>query len=125
MIAHLIPYAATASSAYPFDFLNKMAKTKIIKGPKFLHVMCPCPTGWGFPSHLTVEIGKLAVETGLWYLAEYEKGRVKMNLVPKAFKPVAEYLKKQRRFSHLTAEQIKIIQENRDKEWQMIRGKWL
>ncbi len=125
MIAHRIPYAATASSAYPFDFMNKMAKTKIIKGPKFIHVMCPCPTGWGFPSHLTVEIGKLAVETGLWYLAEYENGKVKMNLVPKSFKPIEEYLKKQRRFRHLNAEQIKLIQEHRDREWQTIRERWL
>ncbi|MGQ9695816.1 MAG: thiamine pyrophosphate-dependent enzyme [Thermodesulfobacteriota bacterium] len=125
MIAHRIPYAATASSAYPFDFMNKMAKTKIIKGPKFIHVMCPCPTGWGFPSHLTVEIGKLAVETGLWYLGEYENGKVKMNLVPKNFKPVEEYLKKQRRFRHLTEGQIKLIQEHRDKEWQTIRERWL
>jgi len=50
--------------------------------------MCPCPTGWGFASDLTVEIGKLAVETGLWYLAEYENGKVKMNVVPKTLKPV-------------------------------------
>jgi len=72
-----------------------------------------------------VAIGKLAVETGLWYLAEYENGKVKMNLVPKTFKPVEEYLKKQRRFRHLTEEQIKLIQEHRDQEWQMIRQRWL
>jgi pyruvate ferredoxin oxidoreductase beta subunit len=65
MIAHRIPYAATASSAYPFDFMNKVEKAKNLKGPKFIHVMCPCPTGWGFASDLTVEIGKLAVETSL------------------------------------------------------------
>jgi len=90
MIAHRIPYAATASSAYPYDFMNKVEKLKGIKGPRFVHIMCPCPTGWGFASDLTVAIGKLAVETGLWYLAEYENGKVKMSQVPKTLKPVEE-----------------------------------
>jgi len=125
MIAHRIPYAATASSAYPYDFMNKVEKLKSIKGPKFIHIMCPCPTGWGFASDLTVAIGKLAVETGLWYLAEYENGKVKMSQVPKAFKPVEEYLKVQRRFRHLTPETIQMIREHRDREWQLIREKWL
>ena len=72
-----------------------------------------------------MEIGKLAVETGLWYLAEYENGKVKMNVVPKTLKPVEEYLKTQRRFRHLTEENIQLIQENRDREWKMIQEKWL
>jgi pyruvate ferredoxin oxidoreductase beta subunit len=85
----------------------------------------PVPTGWGFASDLTVEIGKLAVETGMWYLAEYENGKVKMNVVPKNLKPVEDYLKKQRRFRHLTEENIHLIQEHRDSEWKLIREKWL
>jgi pyruvate ferredoxin oxidoreductase beta subunit len=72
-----------------------------------------------------VEIGKLAVETGLWYLAEYENGKVKMNVVPKTLKPVEEYLKTQRRFRHLTADNIQLIQEHRDREWELIRERWL
>jgi pyruvate ferredoxin oxidoreductase beta subunit len=87
--------------------------------------MCPCPTGWGFASDLTVEIGKLAVETGMWYLAEYENGKVKMNVVPKNLKPVEDYLKKQRRFRHLAEENIQLIQEHRDSEWKLIQEKWL
>jgi pyruvate ferredoxin oxidoreductase beta subunit len=125
MMAHRIPYAATASSAYPFDFMNKVGKARRTRGPKFIHIMCPCPTGWGFASDLTVEIGKLAVATGLWYLAEYEKGKVKVNLVPKTLKPVEEYLMTQRRFRHLTGENIKQIQEHRDSEWKLIRERWL
>ncbi|MCX5917637.1 MAG: pyruvate synthase subunit beta, partial [Deltaproteobacteria bacterium] len=74
---------------------------------------------------LTVEIGKLAVETGMWYLAEYENGKVKMNVVPKTLKPLEEYLKTQRRFRHLTAENIQLIQEHRDREWELIRERWL
>jgi pyruvate ferredoxin oxidoreductase beta subunit len=72
-----------------------------------------------------VEIGKLAVETGMWYLAEYENGKVKMNVVPKTLKPLEEYLKTQRRFRHLTADNIQLIQEHRDREWELIRERWL
>jgi pyruvate ferredoxin oxidoreductase beta subunit len=125
MIAHRIPYAATASSAYPYDFMNKVEKAKNIQGPKYIHIMCPCPTGWGFASDLTVEIGKLAVETGMWYLAEYENGKVKMSHVPKNLKPIEEYLSRQRRFRHLNAETMKLIQEVRDREWALIKEKWL
>lgn len=72
-----------------------------------------------------MEIGKLAVETGKWYLAEYENGKAKMNVVRKNLKPVEDYLKRQRRFRHLTAENIQLIQEHRDSEWGSIREKWL
>ena len=91
-MAHRIPYCATASVAYPNDLLNKIAKAKEIKGPKVLHVQAPCPNGCGHGSEKKVEIGKLAVQTGLWYLAEYENGKVTLNYKPKEFKPVKSTL---------------------------------
>ncbi len=125
MIAHRIPYCATASIAYPQDFLNKIEKAKNTDGPSFLHVMAPCPTGWGFPSDETVEIGRLAVETGLWYLAEYEGGKVTVNMVPKTFKPVCDYLSRQKRFKHLTGEIVEEIEQQRNSDWDEIKKKWL
>lgn len=125
MIAHRIPYAATASSSYPTDFMNKVEKARNTKGPAYIHVMAPCPTGWGFASGRTVEIGKMMIECGLWYLAEYEKEKVKMNLVPKTLKPVREYLVSQKRFRHLKEEDIKAIEAYRDKEWELIKRNWL
>ena len=124
MIAHRIPYCATASAAYPNDLLNKVAKAKGTAGPAFLHVHTPCPTGWGFASDRTMEIGRLAVATGLWFLAEYEDNRVKMNFVPANFKPVEDYLKVQKRFSHLTPEHWRIIERQRDQEWAAMKQKW-
>ena len=124
MIAHRIPYAATASVAYPNDMVTKFEKAKNIKGPAFLQIMSPCPTGWGFPSAKTIEIGKLAVECGLWYLAEYEDGKVTVNKAAADPKPVREYLKAQKRFSHLTEEEIAMIEANRDRELGYIR-KWM
>jgi len=124
MIAHRIPYCATASAAYPADLLNKIEKAKNTDGPSFVHVQAPCPTGWGFASDRTMEIGRLAVETGLWYLAEYENGKVKMNTAPKEFKPVKEYLGRQKRFKHLDDSHFAVIEQNRDEEWAAMRQKW-
>lgn len=121
MVAHRIPYCATASAAYPNDLVTKVEKARDIKGPAFLHVMAPCPTGWGFASDLTVEIGRLAVETGMWSLLEYENGKIKVNKYAENPKDVKEYLMAQRRFRHLNDEQIVMITAQRDKELEKIR----
>ena len=121
MAAHRIPYVATASVAYPKDFMEKVEKAKGIKGCKVIHVMAPCPTGWGYDPAVTVEIGKLAVELGLWYLAECEDGEMKLNFMPKEFKSVESYLKKQKRFKHLNDDDIKEINEIRDTEWARLK----
>ena len=70
--AHRIPYAATASVGYLNDFIKKVERARDIKGTRFIHVMAPCPVGWGFPSADMVDVAKEIVDTGLWYLAEYE-----------------------------------------------------
>lgn len=69
--AHGIPYAATASIGYLPDFMDKVAKAASIKGTKYIHVIAPCPTGWGCSVDETVDIAKEIVDCGLWYLAEY------------------------------------------------------
>jgi pyruvate ferredoxin oxidoreductase beta subunit len=117
MMAHRIPYCATASPAYMADFLRKVEKAKNTNGPSFLHVLAPCPTGWGFASDQTLEIGRLAVQTGLWFLAEYENGKAKLNVVPREFKPVQDYLGRQKRFKHLTQLEWAIVEKERDREW--------
>lgn len=124
MIAHRIPYAATASASYPQDLLQKVEKAKNTDGPAFLHVQAPCPTGWGFAPDRTMEIGRLAVETGLWFLAEYEKGKVRLNQVPAKFTGVGEYLSCQKRFSHLRPEHWEAIEEQRDREWAEMKRKY-
>ena len=70
--AHRIPYAATASVGYLNDFIKKVERARDIKGTRFIHVMAPCPVGWGFPSADMVDVAREIVDTGLWYLAEYE-----------------------------------------------------
>lgn len=120
MAAHRIPYVATASIAYPKDLLNKVIKAKSYHGCRVLHIMAPCPTGWGYEPSRTVELGKMAVNNGLWYLAEYDNGEYRLNMRPKKFEAVDKYLKAQRRFRHLTPEDIEEITVNRDKEWERL-----
>lgn len=118
--AHDIPYAATASVGYISDFIRKVQKASQIKGTKYIHVIAPCPTGWGVAPDETVEIAKEVVDSGLWYLAEYENGKFKLNHKPKEFTSIEAYLKKQGRFRHLTDEDIQIITASRDKKWEYI-----
>ena len=108
--AHHIPYVATASISYVNDLREKVKKA-LEKQPSYLHLHVPCPIGWGFDSSKTVEIGRLAVETGAWMLYEIEDGVVKNVFKPGKIKPVAEYLKAQKRFKHLKEEDIKKIQD--------------
>ncbi len=114
-VAHRVPYVATASVAYPHDIQAKVKRAMKVKGPKYLQIHVPCPLGWGLDPKLTVEIAKLAVETGLYPLFETENGQVvRVKNVLKR-KPVEEYLRPQTRYRHLFrmeggAEQIRQIQ---------------
>jgi pyruvate ferredoxin oxidoreductase beta subunit len=120
MAAHGIPYAATACISFPDDFLAKARKAASIKGPTYLHVLCPCPTGWRFDSSKTVEIGRLAVLTGMWMLYEIENGKKRLTFKPEKRLPVSEYIKTQGRFRHLTEVEVAEIQKFVDEsceEW--------
>jgi pyruvate ferredoxin oxidoreductase beta subunit len=109
--AHNIPYVATACPSYRFDLMKKVRKGAEIKGPTYVHILSPCPTGWRYGSNLTIEIGQLAVQTGIFPLYEIENGRYRLNADPPKLKPIGEYLKLQGRYRHLTGEQVQIIQE--------------
>jgi len=123
MAAHRVPYAATASVAFPEDFLNKMRKAREIKGLRFIHILSSCPPGWKFPSELSVKISRLAVDTKVFPLYEVENGRkYTITVTPKGL-PVTDYLKMQGRFSHLTAKTIQAIQANVDEEWEVLIAK--
>jgi pyruvate ferredoxin oxidoreductase beta subunit len=127
MAAHKIPYVATACPSYPVDFVNKLRKAKEIKGTKYIHVLAPCPTGWRYDTSKTVEIGRLAVQTGIWALYEIEYGKFRLNppsdrLIDKSKrKPVKEYLAMQDRFRHLTEADVEKIQQWVDEDWEYYR----
>ncbi len=122
--AHDIPYAATASIGYMQDFINKIEKASKIQGTKFIHLIAPCPTGWGIKVNETVDVAREIVDTGLFYLAEYENGKFSLTHKPTEFTDVRSYLLKQARFKHLTDEDIEIIVQGRDKKWEKILREW-
>jgi len=109
--AHNIPYVATACPSYRFDLMKKVRKGAAVKGPAYVHILAPCPTGWRYGTDLTIKIGELAVQTGIFPLYEMENGRYTLNADPPRLKPVAEYLKLQGRYRHLGEEDIEKIQK--------------
>ncbi len=111
------PYVATASVAYPKDIQAKVKKALSIKGPKFLLIHAPCTIGWKFLPQKSIEIAKLAVESGLWVVYEIENGRMKINMKPKNLGDVEAYLKLQGRFSHLTDKEIMEIKNHVIIDW--------
>jgi pyruvate ferredoxin oxidoreductase beta subunit len=128
VMAHRVPYAATASIAYILDMANKI-KTALEyteEGPTFLHIYAPCVPGWRYPENKTVEIARLAVETGYFPLYEWDHGKLKLNppsnnhLDKSKRKPLKEYLKLQGRFAHLTDEEIAELEKELDAYWEYL-----
>ncbi|MBW1916799.1 MAG: pyruvate synthase subunit beta [Deltaproteobacteria bacterium] len=116
-VAHKIPYVATVNPAYYLDLMNKVKKAALIQGPAYLHAFSPCPTGWRHEGRYAVKIARLAVQTRVFPLYEVINGKYFLNRKVTKPKPVREYLKLQRRFAHLTEEDIEIIQENVNNEY--------
>lgn len=110
MAAHNIPYIATASVGYPLDLMTKVKKAANMRGLRYIHILTPCPPGWRTPENLTVELGKLAVKSGLWPLYEIENGKLRINRKGRPRTKVEDYLKLQGRFVMLTESDIQKIQ---------------
>ena len=120
--AHKPAYVATVIGAEPLDLMRKMQKAMSLKGPRMILSLAPCPPGWDFDPKDAIEIGKLAVSTGVWPLKEYIDGEVIHTKIPRQRLPVEEYLKPQGRFQHLFAPQrntslLAEIQQNVDQYW--------
>jgi pyruvate ferredoxin oxidoreductase beta subunit len=121
--AHNIPYVATASPSYPFDLMDKVAKGLSTPGPAYVHILSVCPVGWRCAPDLSVRMGRLAVETGIFPLYEVEDGKYKLSVEPAKLRPVQDYLKLQGRFRHLSEETIKEIQRRVDEEYAKLKEK--
>lgn len=105
-MAHHVPYAATASIANLPDLRKKVQKAKDIEGCRVLHVMSPCPTGWGYKSAKTVEVAREAIKCGAWVLYEYENGKLKLGMKPTELGHAEKYFGMQKRFKAATPEEV-------------------
>jgi len=100
-LAHEIPYVATATVADLHDLEQKVERAMELHGARYLHVLVPCPLGWGAAACDTIRLARLAVETGLFPVFEAEHGEVTAVSTIRRQAPVEEYLRPQRRFAHL------------------------
>lgn len=99
-LAHGIPYVATVSVGYPHDLDRKVRRALSIRGPKYVQIHVPCPLGWQHAPSQSIDIARLAVNTGLYPLYEVEEGELRAQRIPRKV-PVEEYLRPQGRFRHL------------------------
>lgn len=102
-LAHRIPYVATATIADLHDLEAKVKRAMEFRGARYLHILVPCPLGWGHDSALSVKMARIAHESGLFPVFEAEDGEVTHVLKIRRQVPVTEYLKPQKRFAHLFA----------------------
>ena len=100
-MAHNIPYVATATVADLHDLEAKVTKAMGMSGARYIHIMVPCPLGWGSKAADTIKVARLAVESGLFPLFEAEHGMVTAVKKIRRVVPVEDYLRLQRRFAHL------------------------
>ncbi len=101
-LAHDVPYVATATIGDLVDLSNKIKKASKVKGPKYIQVLTTCIPGWNVESHLTIKLARLAQQTGIYPVLEYEKGKlISAKKVTKDRPKVEEYLKPQGRYKHL------------------------
>ena len=121
--AHEIPYVATACPSYPFDMMEKVKKGLAVNGPAFINVFSVCPTGWRSAVDLSVRLGRLAVQTGVFPLYEVVNGKYKITVEPSPMRPVQDYLKPQGRFRHLSENDVKEIQERTIREYNMLKAR--
>ena len=124
-VANKPTYVATVSSAEPLDLAKKIEKAKNLTGTRMIIAMAMCPTGWGFDPVHSIEIGKLAIKTGVFPLKEYHEGKITHTKMPSHRVPVEDYLKLQGRFKHLfeperDEKQLAEIQARIDNYWDNI-----
>ncbi len=107
-MAHGIPYVATATVAELHDLEAKVRRAMEFRGARYLHILVPCPLGWGHASNDTIRMARLAKETGLFPVFEAEYGEVTRVSPIRRKVPVEEYLRPQRRFAHLFGKQPRV-----------------
>ncbi len=130
LAAHGVPYVATANPAYPIDLYLKFKKAKEeFKGnTRYIHIIAPCPPGWGFDQRDMIKIGRLATQSGIWPLYEIINGKLILSNISREIVegkkkrvPVRDYFRAQNRFRTLTDEDLTKIQEEIDAQFEIYK----
>jgi pyruvate/2-oxoacid:ferredoxin oxidoreductase beta subunit len=121
MAAHRVPYIATTNIGYLDDLVYKIHKVREMKGTRIVVLLTPCIDGWGFPGNDVATMSRLAVQTGVFPLYEVEDGEKYTINHGSQGMPIENYLKRQRRYRHLSKDQIEEIQKEVDQGWQRLQ----
>jgi len=122
MAAHDIPYVATATIGFPEDYAKKLTKAMAVKdGLSYIHLFSPCPTGWRSSPDSAIDVCRAAVETAYFPLWEYEGGEYRFTHFTEKPKPISEYIKLMRKYSHLTEENVDQLQGLIDKRFDRVK----
>ncbi|HUI27054.1 MAG TPA: pyruvate synthase, partial [Candidatus Kryptonia bacterium] len=118
-------FVATVSPAYPLDLMDKVARAGRLAGPKLFISLSSCPPGWGIEPADSVEVAKLAVDTGVWPLKEAHNGDLIHTVIPHRRHPIEEYLRPQARYRHLfdpvrQDDVIRQLQADVDRYWAQV-----
>jgi pyruvate ferredoxin oxidoreductase beta subunit len=103
-MAHDLAYVATATVADLHDLEAKVEKAMSFHGARYLHLLVPCPLGWGHDAAATIEVARLATQSGLFPVFEAERGHVTSVTPIRRHVPVEAYLSLQSRYAHLFGE---------------------
>lgn len=120
-VARGFHYVATACPSYPFDLIDKVKRGVDAEGDSYLHVLSPCPVGWGFESEFTIQIGRLAVECALFPLYEVVTGTPRLTIDHPRVRPLEEYTQMQNRFNHFKKKELLAMQAEVDGRYSTLR----
>lgn len=123
MAFHGLPYVATATLSHLEDYARKLRKAMAVEeGMTYIHLLCPCATGWGFRSNRTIEVCQMAVETNYFPLWEAEEGEFRLTHQVARPRPIAEFTKLMQRYSHLSQEELAQLQREVEANLSLIRS---
>lgn len=118
-VAHSASYTATACVSYPEDYIAKLKKASAMQGFRFVEVLCPSPESWGYDPSNTIEVGRVAVETGIWTLYEVESGTVNLTKRPNRLESVENFNHVQKKLA-IPADKIQAVQDQVNRNWKML-----
>jgi pyruvate/2-oxoacid:ferredoxin oxidoreductase beta subunit len=124
MLMHRPRYMATATLSHLEDFAKKLQKAKemVKEGFVYFHVFSPCPVGWRIDSNLSIEVCRAAVRTNYFPLWEAEDGQPRITVQVPNPKPVTEFTKLMRKFSHLKEDGLANLQKEIDERFFLLRS---
>ncbi len=123
MLMHRPAYMATATLSHLEDFARKLvkAKEKVKEGFVYIHVFSPCPVGWRIDSNMTIEVCRTAVRTNYFPLWEAEDGKPRLTVEVASPKPIIEFTKLMRKFSHLKEDGLAELQKLVDERYALVK----